>query len=140
MELKSGKRVERDVHFAGGAAEFVTAHAFEKIGGQFEGSRNFSKVRCGSTLEETTLAQISSPDCSTTPVARPFLTTILSTGALRANFDAGFARGGGDGVGNRAGAAAAESPGAERAINFAHVVMQEERRRCPASECQEMCR
>src|SRR5260370_9594649 len=46
-------------------------------------------------------------------------------GGLRADFHAEFARGGGDGVADGAGAAAAESPGAEGAVDFAHVMVQE---------------
>src|SRR5947207_2675023 len=46
-------------------------------------------------------------------------------GGLRTNFHAGFACSGCNGVGNGAGAASAESPGAEGAIDFAHVMVQE---------------
>src|SRR2546430_3775053 len=35
------------------------------------GSRNFSNVRCGSTLDETTFAVSSSPLVSATPLTRP---------------------------------------------------------------------
>src|SRR5258707_352773 len=45
-------------------------------------------------------------------------------GGLRAGFHAEFAGGGGDGVADGAGAAAAESPGPEGAVDFAHVVME----------------
>ena len=44
---------------------------------------------------------------------------------LGANLHARFARGIGNGIRDRARAAAAEAPRAERAINFAHVVMQQ---------------
>src|SRR5206468_4891408 len=43
-----------------------------------------------------------------------------------ADFDASFARGIGDGIRNGACAAAAETPGTERAVDFAHVVMEED--------------
>src|SRR5260370_5202434 len=36
-----GKRVEREIDFAGGAAKFVAADAFEKIGWQFAGIEKF---------------------------------------------------------------------------------------------------
>src|ERR1700686_3854459 len=49
----------------------------------------------------------------------------FSDGGVGANFDAQFPRGSADGVGDRTGAAAAETPGAERTIDFTHVVMQE---------------
>src|SRR6266436_1541873 len=45
-------------------------------------------------------------------------------GGLRADFHAEFAGGGGDGVADGAGAATAEAPGAEGAVDFAHVVMK----------------
>src|SRR6266403_1345365 len=46
-------------------------------------------------------------------------------GGWRADFHAEFARGGGDGVADGACAAAAESPGPEGAVDFAHVMVQE---------------
>src|SRR6267143_1139739 len=49
----------------------------------------------------------------------------ISSPELRAGFHAEFARGGGDGVADGAGAAAAESPGPEGAVDFAHVMVQE---------------
>ena len=45
--------------------------------------------------------------------------------SIGADFDAEFAGSGSDGVGDLAGAAAAETPGAEGAVDFAHVVMEE---------------
>src|SRR5882724_11801101 len=51
-------------------------------GGNSLGSKNFSNVRCGSTLDETTFAVSSSPLCSATPHARPSLTVIFATLAL----------------------------------------------------------
>src|SRR6266851_3046014 len=44
---------------------------------------------------------------------------------FRADFSAGFARGAGNGVGDGTGAAAAEAPGAEGAVNLAHVVVEQ---------------
>src|SRR5882724_506303 len=46
------------------------------------GSRNLSNVKCGSTLDETTLAASSSPLCNATPHARPFFTIIFATPAF----------------------------------------------------------
>src|SRR4029077_16278090 len=46
-------------------------------------------------------------------------------GGLRANLDSGFAGRGADGVGNGTCAPAAETPGSEGAVNFAHVVVEE---------------
>ncbi len=49
----------------------------------------------------------------------------FADGCFGADFDAGFAGGVCDGVRNGASAAATEAPGAERAIDFAHVVVKE---------------
>ena len=46
--------------------------------------------------------------------------------SLRADFDSCFAGRIGDGVRDRAGAAARESPGAESAVDFSHVVMEQD--------------
>jgi len=48
-----GRASRARIDFAGRAAKFVAADAFEKSAGSSLGSRNLSKVRCGSTLEET---------------------------------------------------------------------------------------
>src|SRR4051795_2019203 len=45
-------------------------------------------------------------------------------GRLRADLDAGLACSCTDGIGNRSGATSTEAPGAERAVNLAHIVMQ----------------
>jgi len=55
------KSVESEIDFAGRAAKFVAADAFEKNRREFAGFENLSKVRCGSTLEETMWAESSSP-------------------------------------------------------------------------------
>src|SRR5216683_1214748 len=39
--LEIGERVEREIDFAGGAAEFVAANTFEEIGGEFAGLKKF---------------------------------------------------------------------------------------------------
>src|ERR1700681_3413114 len=49
----------------------------------------------------------------------------FSDGCFGADFDPRFAGGIGDGVGDRASAAAAEAPGAKRAVDFAHIVVKE---------------
>src|SRR5208337_23374 len=45
-------------------------------------------------------------------------------GSVGADFDAQLTRGRADGIGNGAGATAAEAPGTKRAIDFPHVVVQ----------------
>ena len=83
-------------------------------------------VSRGSTLEETTRASISSPFSSTTPVARPSGQHDLRDRRLGADLDAGLARRVGDRVRDRAGAAAGEAPGPERAVDLAHVVVEQD--------------
>ncbi len=123
--MKSGKRVEREIHFSGRAAIFVTPHFFQKISGQLalfdkfqEGEigvhagRNHVRVYFFAAFEHYALRH-----------------AVLDQDAVHrdfgANFHAGFFRRAGNRVGNPAGAAAAETPGAERAVNFSHVMMQQ---------------
>ena len=58
-------------------------------------------------------------------VCRAVFQQNFQDGRFHTDFSAGFAGGAADGIGNSAGAASAEAPGAERAVDFAHVVMQQ---------------
>ena len=70
-------------------------------------------------------ADSSSPFASTTPDAWPSFTVIRADRRLGADLGARLPRRGGDRVRDRAGAAAREAPGAERAVDLAHVVVQQ---------------
>ena len=70
-------------------------------------------------------AKYSSPFAVATPTALPSLTRICAIGGLRLDLDSELARRIGDGVGDRAGAAAGKAPGAEGAVDLAHVVVQQ---------------
>ena len=70
-------------------------------------------------------ARISSPPASTTPWARPCFTRICSTGAIAAYRAAARRQRGRERLGDRAHAAARETPGADGPVDAAHVVMQQ---------------
>ena len=94
------------------------------------GSRSFSsnslvKVRFGSRFETTIFAWYSLPLAVATPTALPPRTITRSTGAsVTISPPIGLERGG-DRLRHRAHAAARESPRADRAVDVAHVVMQQ---------------
>src|SRR5579859_1927523 len=122
--LEIGEGIEREIHFAGRAAEFVAADAFEKIIGEFAGIEKFfeSEMRIDAgrdDIGENFFAALQGHTASAAILDENFRNT-----RLRANFDASFARGVRDGVGDGSRSAAAETPGAERAVDFSHVVMQ----------------
>src|SRR2546426_1816473 len=119
-----GKRVEGEIDFAGGAAKFVAADAFEEIAGQFAGFEKFfeGEVRIdagGNNVGEKFFAILEGDAASAAVLDEDF-----ADRRFGADFNAGFAGSIGDGIGNGARAAAAETPGAERAVDFAHVVME----------------
>src|SRR3989442_13880855 len=120
-----GKRVEGEIDFAGGAAKFVAADAFEEIAGQFAGFEKFFegevRIDAGGNDVSGELFTILKGDAASAAV----LDEDFADRRFGADFNAGFAGSIGDGVGNSAGPAAAETPGAEGAVNFTHVVMEE---------------
>src|SRR4029077_9586374 len=68
----------------------------------------------------------------------PILDKNLADGRLRSNLDSGFSRRVRDSIRNSASATAAEPPGPKRAVNFAHIVMQQNvsrARRTNAKKC-----
>ncbi len=138
MDFEFGETVEREVHFAGGAAIFVAANAFEEIAGQIAGLHKFferqMRIDAGGDDGGGDFFAGFQDDAGCAAV----LDEDSVDRRLRADFDAGFAGRCADGVRNGAGAAAAESPGAEGAVDFAHVVMQKNvggAGRADAEEC-----
>src|SRR2546426_2814813 len=123
--LEIGKGVEREIDLAGRTTKFVTADAFEKIGREFAGFEKFfeGEVRVDAGRDDVggELFAILKGDAASAAV----LGENFAHGSFGADFNAGFAGSIGDGVGNSAGPAAAEAPGAEGAVNFTHVVMEE---------------
>src|SRR5258708_3082873 len=120
-----GKRVERQIDFAGRAAKFVAADAFEKIGREFAGIEKLfeSEVRVDAGRDDVggEFSTILKSDAASAAV----LDQNFDDRSFGANFDASFTGSIGDGVRDGARTAAAESPGTERAVDFAHVVVEE---------------
>src|SRR5262249_10602389 len=79
MHFNSGSASSAKFTFPDDPRNLYRFTSCKKSPGNSFGSRNFSNVRCGSTLDETTFAEISSPLVSATPVARPFFTRIFET-------------------------------------------------------------
>ena len=129
-----GQAVEREVDLARGAAELVALEVLDEVVGQLARVPTILKnVSRGSTLDDTTAASISSPFSSTTPVARPPRTRIFAIGAsVRISTPASRAASA-IAFGDRARAAAREAPGAERAVDLPHVVVEQDVRRARAS-------
>src|ERR1700676_1215071 len=122
--LEIGKRVEGKIDFAGRAAKFVSTYAFEKIAGQFARLKKLFEGEMGvdagrDNIGRKFLAGLQGNACSAAVLYQDF-----ADGSLGTDFDAGFAGGISYGVGDRAGTSPAEAPGAERAVDFAHVVME----------------
>ena len=121
-----GQPVERQVHLARRAAIAIAPQVVGELGRHVlerrPGDRRSVSGR-GST--STTRASSSSPFSSTTPCARPSRTRIRDTPASVRISTPACARRRGDGVRDGAGAALRQSPGAEGAVDLAHVVVQQ---------------
>ena len=89
-------------------------------------STNCRKLRFGSAADMTTFARSSSPFSSATPAARPLLHDDLLHGRARCGSPR-RARAPNCAIAARhaAGAVLGEAPGAERAVDLAHVVVQQ---------------
>src|SRR6266404_1012645 len=132
-----GERVESEIHFAGGAAEFVAADAFEEVIREFIGREKFleGEMRVdagGNYAGGNFFAGFESNAGSATVLYEDFV-----DGGLCADFHTEFAGGCGDSVADGTGAAAAESPGTEGAVDFAHVVMKENVSRAGGADAEE---
>ena len=124
--LKSGSAIQRDVHLAGRSAEFVALHFFQKFAGKLalfeELDEGEAGIDAGGNDVAVDLVAILQNDALSAIV----LYQDLCNRRFGADLDANFAGGVGDGVGDCAGAAARKSPGTKRAVNFSHVVMQQD--------------
>ncbi len=115
---------QRDSLLPGRAAEFVATDAFEKIAREFAGVEKFLEGEMGIDAGRDDFGGDFFAALQRNAAGAAALDNDFRDARLRANFDAGFASGVGDGVRDSSGPAAAESPRAKRSINFAHVVMQ----------------
>jgi len=125
QSFEIGERAESDIDFAGRAAEFVALDAFDEIGGEVLGFHKGKKRVMGidaggDDVAADFFAGLEGDACGAAVLVENFC-----DGGVGANFDAQFACGGGDRVGDRASATAAEAPRAECAVDFAHVMMEE---------------
>src|ERR1700674_1782719 len=133
-----GKLVEGEIDFAGGAAKFVAADAFEKIGGKLAGLEEFlereMRIDAGRDDVGGEFFAILENDAGGTAI----LDEDFADRRFGADFHAGLASCVRDRVRNGSSAAAAEAPGTERAVDFSHVVVKEDvggARRTNAEEC-----
>src|SRR5580698_5318649 len=117
--------IESEIYFAGGTAIFVAANVFQEIAGKFAGFDEFQERQIGIDARRNNVGVNFFAAFEDDALRDAILNENFRDCHFLADFDAGFESCAGDGVGNGASAAAAETPGAEGAINFAHVVMEQ---------------
>src|SRR5580698_2010015 len=122
---KIREAVESEIYFAGGPAIFVTAHVFQEIAGKFAGFDEFQEREIGVNARRDNVGVNFFAAFENDALRYAIFYKNFRYGHFFADFDAGFEGCTGDGVGNGAGAAAAETPGAEGAVDFAHVMMEQ---------------
>ena len=119
------QRIEREVDLARRAAELVAAHALDEIGRQLALVHEFQErqVRIDARHDDVRrdLVAVLQDHAGGAAV----LGEDAADRRFGANLDAVLARGGGNRVRHRAGAAAGQSPRSERAVDLAHVVVQQ---------------
>ena len=120
-----GQRVEREVHFARRAAEFVALHFLTEIVGQVLGVDHLQERQVGIDARRNDGRVVLVAAGRRYADRLAVFDQDLRNRYLGLDFDASFARRVGDGVGDRAGAAARETPGAKCAVDLAHVVVQQ---------------
>jgi hypothetical protein len=124
--VKSGKP-SSEIYFAGRAAEFVAANIFEKIAGKLALLDEFEEGEIGIDAGRNNVRVNFFAGAFEHNAARDaVLDENFRDGSFFADFDSGFDGGCTDGVGDCSGAAAAKAPGAKCAIDFAHVVVEQD--------------
>ncbi len=123
--LEVRQAVEREIHFAGGAAVLVAANLFQEVVGDVAGldevDEGVLRVDAGGNDVGVNFVAVAEDDA----LRFAFLDDDLCGRCLRADFDSCFAGRVGNGIRDRTRAAARESPGTEGAVDFAHVVMEQ---------------
>jgi len=119
-----GKRVEGEIHFAGGAAILVAVNFFEEFGGKIFGVEHFDESEIGINAGRNDFGVDFFAGFENDSGGAAVACENFRDWSFHADFGAGFASGVADGVGDCAGAAAAESPGAKCAVDFAHVMVK----------------
>ncbi len=124
--MKFGQRVEREVHFAGRAAEFVALHFLAEIVGQMLGVDHLQEREVGidARRDDGRVVLVAGGGGDADRLA--VFNQDLRDRNLRLDFHTGFASGVGNGVGDGAGSSAGETPGAKCAVDLAHVVVQQD--------------
>ena len=122
---KIGQRVESEVHLARGAAELVAVNVVEKIVGHRaafeEAQEREARVDARGHEPGADLVAGLQHDAARFVV----LDQNSLDGRVRSNLGACLARRIRDGVRDRAGAAATQAPRSERAVNLAHVMVEQ---------------
>ena len=123
--LEIRQRIQGEVHFPRRSSEFVSANFVEKVRRQISAVDEFDKrmpwVHAGRNHAAINLIAIGQRNSNGPAI----LHDDLRHRRLFANFYSSLNCGFGDGVRNSAGAAAGESPGAECAVDFSHIVVQQ---------------
>src|ERR1700677_1092744 len=121
-----GQAIEREIYFAGRAAEFVAAEVFEEIAGKVALFDKFQEGEIGVDAGRNDVGvNFFAGTFEDDAAGDTILDQNFGDGGFFANFNTGFDGGCADGVGDGASAAAAETPGAESAVDFAHVMVEQ---------------
>src|ERR1700692_1505085 len=123
--LEVRQAVERHIHLSGRSTVFEAVDVFEKVGRKVLCFNELIKRKSGIDARRNCVGKdfvaISEDDA--------FRLAIFDNnsrdGGLCANLNSSFASRIANRIRNRSGSAASESPGAESAVNFSHVVMQQ---------------
>src|SRR5580692_11538819 len=123
--LKVRQRVKSHVDFAGRAAKLEPVHLFEKVAGQVLGFNKLGEreARIYAGRNDVGIKFVAVHQHDSLGFAALYDNS-RNTG-LGADLDSCLAGGVGDGIRNRAGPSACEAPGAKRAVDLAHVVMEQ---------------
>src|SRR5262245_5788995 len=120
------KRIESEIYFSRRASELVAVHALGKVGWQMFDSNHFqerqSRINAGGDDIRADLVSVLEYDSFCPPIFKKD----PGDRDFRPDLYSSFACSTPNGVGDGARASAHESPGAERPIDFAHVMMQED--------------
>ena len=117
--------IERHVYFAGRAAILEAVDVFEKVGGKMLGFDELVEGEPGIDARGNCVGVDFVAVGEDDAFGFAIFDDDFRDGGLGADLDSGFAGCVGDGVGNCASAAAGEAPGAECAVDFSHVVMEQ---------------
>src|SRR5258708_6439018 len=123
--LEIRQSIECDVHLAGRTSKFITANVRKKLFGKLaffhEVKEGEARINTGGDHISINLVSI----LESHTLRAVVLDDEFGNGRLSADLCAGFAGSVCNGVGNCPGATSRKPPGAERAINLSHVMVQQ---------------